>query len=411
MNLSRRTILKAAGVSLALPALAAENDKRKGKPPVRTFFIALGYGVTAQKWFPAENEGNNYKMPEGLMPLNSLRKDFTVVQNLSNHGKPSPHGSSRDFLSNGEVHTCDQQIGEIIGKETRFQTLELASAKKQGGHGDMSLARDTQGNVLPPISGPLQLYLTMYGSPNRNIDTLRKNLAKEKSLLDILKRQRQSFSKNLGKEDTETVEEYYSSIRSLEKKLSRAEKWLKVPLPKAKTKPPAGELNATQEIRATYDLLALAFQADLSRVATYLHPIDSIFKELGIEATPHNMSHYGKSPELLMPISLQRDQFNSNQLAYLIKRLKATKDWDGSSVFDNSIVAYGTPVRWGHSCKNGPMIITGKGGGKIKQGQNIVYKKDITPLSDLWYSLIKSLDPQVKKFANSKRFMSELFVS
>jgi len=175
----------------------------------------------------------------------------------------------------------------------------------------------------------------------------------------------------LAEEDNDKLSEYLESIRDIEIQLSKEGQWLNVP--KIKPNDPITEpkqaMSGDKEIRLMYDLLVAALQTDATRVATYRQPVDVLIKGLGLKFAGHNISHYTPGPR--MEASQTRDRGQSELLAHLIDKLKATKEPDGSRLFDHVSVALGTNVRSQHYLDNCPTILTGGGAG-IKLGQHIV---------------------------------------
>ena len=409
MNLSRRTILKSTAGALVLPYLNADVKPLSSPSPVRAIFLGIGYGVTEDKWFPKEDH-NKYLMTPGLKPLEKNRNNFSVIQNLSTNA--GPHNGSDNFLCSNNVESIDQVIAEKVGLHTRYQSMEITTEGSTNGHGKLSsLAKDKQGLSLPG-DNHLSLFYKLFASKSTNINQMRQNLANEKSMLDGMLIQVKSINKKIGKDDKEILAQYYSSIRDLEKRISRAEKWLKVPLPQAKMKVPEKKLKASDELKLIYDLIIFAMKSDQSRVFSVMQKVQSVLEEVADGLGSHAMSHYKQdSTKVGEAASLKRDIFNSEMLNYFIDKLKETKETGGKSLLDNSMLAFGTPVRTGHNTKNGVMLLAGRAGDRIKQGQNIVYKKDSGKLSNLWFSMLKQVAPHEERFSDGKHTLSELFLA
>ncbi|MCM8533362.1 MAG: DUF1552 domain-containing protein [Lentisphaeraceae bacterium] len=414
MSLSRRLFLQSAGASLVLPQLHASKISNSSDVPLRAVFIALGYGPTAEYWYPKITENSKeYTLTPALKPLAENKKNFSVIQNLTITKKIGPHDSSAEFLSNGSAQSCDQVIADSLCVNTRYNSLSvLPDRKVSGGHGRISsLSRDIRGNYLPGISGVVDLYYTLFGSQSRSIPELRNKLKKDKSLLDGLRVQMKSFNKKLGKDDKQILEQYYTSVRSIEQKITRAEKWLDVPLPKPYRKlPKVDSLSATENVKLIYDLMTFAMQTDQTRVFTFLHPVATLLQEAGLTISGHNMSHYGQDP-IRKPASLKRDVMTTELFNYFINKLKSVQESDGSTLLDNSMIVMGTPMHTGHNTRNGALLLAGQGKGKVKQGQNIGYKENETSMANLWYSMIKQVKPHAESFTDGKQYMTELFKS
>jgi len=156
------------------------------------------------------------------------------------------------------------------------------------------------------------------------------------------------------------------------------------------------------------DLMLVAMQSDSTRVMTYMLPTGGVLKGLKSKLNPHKMSHFGPGKPDIWELQKQRDLVFSELVAGFLKKLKATKERDGSSLLDHSLVAYGSCLRKGHNLKNGPLLLAGHGGGGLKQGQNLVFKENSTPLSNLWLSMIRHVGVKQNKFADSKRVLKEV---
>ena len=161
-----------------------------------------------------------------------------------------------------------------------------------------------------------------------------------------------------------------------------------------------------KEIKLMYDLMVAALQTNTTHVVSYRQPVDSLLQSLGAEISGHDMSHYGKGSRL--PVSQLRDEKQSELLAYLIDKLKATKNSEGVSLFDNTTVAYGSNIMSGHHLRNCPVIIDGNGQ-NLKLGQHLFMPKG-TPLCNLWLSLLKANGINQQKFSDSNGLIEQLLV-
>ena len=156
-----------------------------------------------------------------------------------------------------------------------------------------------------------------------------------------------------------------------------------------------------------YDLILLAMQTDLSRVITYRQPIVSLLQALDIKYSAHAISHYQKGEDL-KKVMIVRERKQTELFASFIDRLKATKDVDGSRLFDNCLVSYGSNLRAGHMLKNVPAFVTGNASGKLRHGRHVKMPQE-TPLCNLWLTLLQTLNLSVKQFGDSNGVLSELF--
>ena len=215
----------------------------------------------------------------------------------------------------------------------------------------------------------------------------------------------------LTKTDIDKLDEYYQSIRDIEVRLGKDEQWLSVPKskpPVAEPKPPVAEpkpgLAGKAEIEVMYDLIVAALQTDSTRVLTYRQPVGTLLQSLGTKVAPHDMSHY--SPGDRMAASQKRDATQSELLAGLIDKLKATKEADGTSLFDHVALAYGSNIRTIHYLDNCPTLLTG-GAANLKLGHHLVLPKD-TPLCNVWLTMLNGLGIEAERHGDSTGVVKEL---
>ena len=229
-------------------------------------------------------------------------------------------------------------------------------------------------------------------------------LAQKRSVLDAVLTDASDLQRGLTKTDTDKLDEYFQSIRDIEVRLGKDEQWLTVP----KVKPPVAEpkegLAGKEEIKVMYDLIVAALQTDTTRVLTYRQPVGTLLQSLGTKVAPHDMSHY--SPGDRMAASQMRDTTQSELLAGLIDKLKATKEADGRSLFDNTCLAYGSNIRTVHFLDNCPTLITG-GAANIKLGHHLVQPKD-TALANVWLTLLNGIGIKTERHGDSTGVVKEL---
>ena len=216
-----------------------------------------------------------------------------------------------------------------------------------------------------------------------------------------------AMQRGLGKDDNEKLEEYFQSIRDIETRLSKEESWIGVPRPDAPVSEPREGIAGKDEVRLMYDLLIAAFQTDSTRVITYRQPAGHAFLgSIGAKVHPHDMSHYHTTRGEKLAASQKRDLTNSTLLAGLIDKLKSTKEADGSSLFDNIALAYGSNIRSGHDLTNCPTLLAGGGAG-IKLGENIVVPQD-TPLCNAWLTLLHGVGVEAERHGDSSGVLKEI---
>jgi hypothetical protein len=417
MPTSRRTVLKAASTSLALPflpslgwkAFAAEQPVA---PPKRMAFLSFGWGVTNETWFPDKTKtGADWPLSEGLAPLERHKSRFTVIQGLSNKFANEAHWGSTFYLTGANRYavpgssfsnsiSADQVAAEAFGRHTRFTSLQLTSKDaEQSGHGPgLSLAWNRQGKPLAGVDTPLATFEKLFGNEKTPLADRRRMLKEHRSVLDAVLAQAKAIDKTLSKRDKDKLDEYFQSIREIETRLAKEESWMTTPKPKAPLSAPGESLVGEQEVKLMYDLLVAAFQTDSTRVVTYRQPMANLIKSMGITVAPHDLSHY--TPGNRMEASKQRDKKQSELLAHLLDKLEAVKEADGSSLLDNVCLAYGSNIRTIHYLDNCPTVIAGGGAG-VKHGRHIVLDAKQTPLANLWLTLLQGVGIETDSFGDS----------
>ncbi|RLS86159.1 MAG: DUF1552 domain-containing protein [Planctomycetota bacterium] len=422
---SRRHFLRSASALIALPALesfgfrklapAATAEKAR---PKRAVFLNFGWGVTNETWFPdLKQTGTDYMLPPGLVPLARHKADFTVVQGLSNKFANEAHWGSTFWLTGANRYaepgqsmhnsiSVDQVAALQFGKETRFASLQLNSPDvNNSGHGPgLSLAWDSRGKPVAGLDNPVFAFHKLFSADTTPIAERQAMLAQKRSVLDAVLTDAGDLQRSLNKTDTAKLDEYFQSIRDIETRLGKDEQWLNVLKPKAALNEPKQGLAGRDEVALMYDIIVAALQTDSTRVITYRQPVGTLLQSLAIKVAPHDMSHY--SPGERMEASQKRDITQSELLARLIDKLKATKEPDGTSLFDHTVLAYGSNIRTIHYLDNCPTILAGGGAG-LKRGQHISLPKN-TPLSNAWLTLLHGLGIKAERHGDSTGIIKEL---
>ena len=381
-------------------------------------FLGFGFGVTQETWFPnLEQTGADYDLPEGLAPLARHKADFTVVQGCSNQFSNEAHWGSTFWLTGANRFgvpgqnmsnsiSADQVAAQQLGRDTRFASVQLGSPDANGsGHGPgLSLAWDKRGKPVAGLGTPVQVFHKMFSADDLPLEQRQAAIAEQRSVLDAVVTEAKRMQRGLTKTDTDKLDEYCQSIRDIETRLSKDEDWLTVPKAKPRVDEPAPGLKGREEIEVMYDLIAAALQTDSTRVMTYRQPVQTLLQSMDIGVAPHNMSHY--TPGERMEASQKRDAAQSELLAGLIDKLKATKEADGSSLFDHVALAYGSNIRSIHYLDNCPTVLTG-GGANLKLGQHLVLPKD-TPLSNVWLTMLHGIGLDVQRHGDSTGVVKEL---
>lgn len=421
---NRRRFLRSSTATLALPFIGSLGFRRFASaaapavPVKRMIFIAMGYGVTEETWFPDVTQtGAGFALPPGLEPLARHRDDITIVQGLSNRYSEDAHAGSTFWLTGANPHengaafhngiSADQAAAAAFGKDTRFTSLQLNGSDKDisgPGHGPgLSLAWDNRGKPLGGQNSPLAAYHRLFSAENVSPDQLRLRLAQKRSMLDTVMEEARDLQRGLAKNDIEKLDEYFQGIREIEVRMSKDEQWQSVPKPKSPLQQPP-ESSGQEEIRLMYDIMTAALQTDSTRVVTYRLPIANLLTSLGVKVAAHDMSHY--SPGERTEASQKRDAANTGLLAGLLDKLKAVPEANGTRLFDHTTVVFGSNLSTVHNLTNCPTLITGGGSG-IKLGQHIVAPKD-TPLCNAWLTLLQGSGVALERHGDSSGLLKSL---
>ena len=423
---TRRSFLCLGGSVLALPFLEsfASAKAAAATPPKRMIFLGGGFGFTKDTFYPKEaGTFEKIGMTEGLAPLARHKNDLTMVTNLTNLGASDPHGGSTSYLTGANVAgtpgkrfhnsiSCDQVAAQHLGKDTRFASLVLSANEADGGsnsgHGaGLSLSWDESGNPIPGINKPLDLYRQLFAHPGDSRDELDARLKKKQSILDLVRIDGGGMKRSLSNGDREKLDEYFTGVRQVEKGLERQAKWADIPKPQAPFVAPNEGLTGEEAIQLMYDMIIIALQTDATRVVSYRQPVCSLLAPMGVKLKAHSLSHYGFSQPRI-EASRERDKKCSELFGHFLDRLKEAKDTDGTRLYDNCIVSYGTNLRSGHELKNLPALLSGGGAKGIKHGRHIVLPQEDTPLANYWLTLLQQAGLKQERFSHSTGIITEL---
>jgi len=405
MNINRRTFLRAAGVSLALPWLETRAVAGMA-PPRRMVCICTPLGVHPPSFFP-DKAGKDYALSPYLEVLKDFRNDFTIVSGLSHPDIGHSHDSIYSFLT-AAPHperragfrnsiSLDQFAAERIGTQTRFPSLSLS------GEG-FSLSWTQSGALVPSDWSPSRLFARLFieGRPEEVVLQARR-LRDGRSILDSVGDQAKKLQSDLGAADRDKLHEYFTSVRELEQRLAKSEEWAKKPKPKVDVKPPQDIANPGDLIgrtRLLFDLTHLALHTDSTRLITILLGGASLVPPIpGVTMAHHDLSHHGQDPAKiaqLQTIELEKLKL----LRDLLTKLKQTKE-EGATLLDRTMVFFGSNLgnASSHSCQNLPVVIAGGG---FQHGQHLVFDaKSGPPLCNLYVSMLQRLGIEAAKFGSS----------
>ncbi len=442
--LSRRRLLKGVGASIALPllegmlplnALAASAKT----PPLRMAFLFVPNGVSMEHWTPA-TEGAGFAVPDVLAPLASLKGQFSVLTGLTqqhafaNGDGPGDHARSAAAwltgvqpkkTSGADIHngiSADQVAAKTIGGDSRFASLELGCEfGRENGDCDSgyscaySSSISWRGDTTPNAKevNPRLVFERLFGDgdgANRSLSWYGRNHYKQ-SILDFVMDDARTLGKQLGGKDKEKLDEYLSGLREIETRLAKMETAAQT-LQTPGVKSPAGvPQDYAEHIRLMGDMMVLAFQADLTRVCTFMFANEGSnrsYPMVGVPEGHHDVSHHGQDARKLEAKRLI-DRFHVDQLAYVLKRMSAIKEGDGT-LLDHTMLVYGGGISDGdrHNHDNLPILFAGKAGGAFQQGRHVKYK-DGTPMTNLFLSMLDRMGTKVDHLGDSTGRLQGLF--
>ncbi len=420
MPLERRTFLKAAGVTLALPWLEALAPRRargseKASPPRRMVCICTPLGLHAANLFP-EKAGRDYEATPYLDVLQDHREDFTVMSGLSHPEIENSHDSGFSFLTTAphperragfqNTISLDQLAAEYIGDHTRFRSLALSSE-------GFSLSWTRTGALVPSETSPSRVFAKLFldGRPDE-VEAQAQRLRDGRSILDSLRAQAKRIEAELGGSDREKLEEYFTSVRELEQRLATEERWSKEPKPKVDAKQPQDATNGADLVGKTkllFDLTHLAIQTDSTRLITMLLLGTSNVTPIpGVSDGHHNLSHHGQDEQKLAQLKIveleKMKLFNE-----LLSKLKQSKEED-ETLLDRTMVFFSSNLgnASNHSCKNLPVLFAGGG---FQHGQHLAFdEKKSPPLGNLFVSMLQRLGIEADSFGTGTGTLSGLEV-
>lgn len=440
-TVSRRAVLRGLGSTVALPWLEvmgplsawAGDAGQKKVAPNRMAFLYVPNGKNMADWTP-QQEGTDFQLTPILEPLAAVKDDLLVLTGLTADGA-RPHGDGGGdharalaaFLTGAHpVKTdgtdirngisVDQVAASRIGDQTRLASLEIGcEAGAMAGNCDSGyscvysscVSWRSATHPLPKEVNPKLVFERLFGS-GADADRQKRD-AQRKSILDFVRADTQDLQRHLGRHDQRKLDEYFTSIRDIEQRIERA-----ATLPEVKTpeyaKPNGVPGDFQEHLKLMCDLIVLAFQADVTRVASFVFTNEGSnrpYPFIGVSEGHHDLSHHGndaKKKEKIRDIN----KFHVTQLAYLLQKLKGIPEGDGT-LLDHCMIAYGSANSDGnaHNHDDLPILLAGKGGGTIKTGRHLRFPKE-TPLSNLWLSMLERMDVKLPFLGDSTGALSSL---
>jgi hypothetical protein len=424
-HLSRRTFLRGAGAVIGLPLLEsmtpalawARNSARV--PPTRLAFVYVPNGMVMANWTPAAT-GRNFALTPILRPLERFREHTLVLSGLMCHNAnalgdgPGDHArASASFLtgahpreSGSDIYagvSADQMAAEAIGQRTRLRSLELGlEDTRMVGLCDAryscaytsSISWRTPTTPLAPLTNPRHVFERLFGNvdPTLSAATAARRARYRQSILDGAVADTRRLTASVGPADRRTIEEYLMSIREVERGIRQFQQSAG-PGPGVE-RPSGTPADHAEHARLMFELLALAFRADLTRVSTLMIGRESSIRsydQIGIPESHHQLSHHRNDPETLAKLT-RIQTYHMSLFAGFVARLHATRDGDGS-LLDRCMIVYGAGIADSnrHTHEQLPVLVVGKGNGRLRTGRHIDYGRD-TPVTNLHLALLERLN-------------------
>jgi hypothetical protein len=436
--LPRRTLLRGIGAAVALPwleamgqltAYAAAGAPEPGRrtAPNRLAILYVPNGKDMPNWTPRA-EGRLTDLPPILAPLASVKDNVLVLTGLTadkaraygdgggDHARAMAafltgvHPRKTDGADIRAGTSVDQLAAQRIGELTRLPSLEIGGeAASMAGTCDSGYSCVYSSTVswksstqpLPKEINPKLVFERLFGQPG-GAERARRDLAR-KSVLDFIRDDSRTLVAAMGVGDRQKLDEYFNSIREIELRMERAARLPAINAPAGVTAPAGLPDSYAEHLRLLCDMLVLAFQADVTRVCTFVlanETSNKSYPELGVNEGHHELSHHGHDPEKIRKVRAI-NEFHVSQLAYLLNRLKSIREGDGT-LLDHSMIAYGCGNSDGdrHNHDDLPILLAGRGGGTIATGRHIRFK-DETPVTNLWTSLLERMDVRVPFIGDS----------
>jgi hypothetical protein len=433
-KISRRTVLRGAGAALGLPALELMQSRAtvaadgKSSSPVRLAWVFFPNGTNPERWMP-EQTGREWEIKPSLEPLQELRDEISIVSGLAQVNArslgdgPGDHArSAAAFLTGAHPlktsganmrvgKSADQIAAEHYGRATRLASIELGTESgRAAGSCDSgyacaysnSISWKTASQPMAKEINPRLAFERLFGNGSSGASVEKKELRYQRSILDLVAEDAAQLRKNLGHQDKQKLDEYFTSVRDVEQRIDR----MTEPLPfDVSTQMPSSEKpeDIGEHIRLMYDMLVLAFKTDTTRIGTFMlgnEGSNKTYPMIGVNVGHHQLSHHQNDPEKVKKIAAI-DKFFCEQFAYFLKKLKETPDGEGS-LLDQCLIVYGGAIRDGnrHDHHDLPVILAGRGGGRVTPGSHLQFPTE-TPLNNLYLSMLESVGVDIDEFGDS----------
>jgi hypothetical protein len=444
LPISRRAALKGLGVSIALPfleamtpsSLVAASARRRvldapAAFPTRMAFFYVPNGVNMREWQPTV-DGAGFTLPRTLQPLAPFKDDLLVMSGLTvdkarpNGDGPGDHARAMSaFLTGCQARktsgadikvgmSVDQLAASRVGSATRFPSLEIGcEGGRLAGNCDSGYSCAYSSNLSwrsdstpqPKEVNPRAVFDRLFGSYGRSQSDRAQGLREHfnQSILDFVREDATVLQSRLGAADLRRLDEYLTSIREIEQRLERSKTTPAPQLTGGMQRPVAIPSNFGEYLRVMADLLALAFQADVTRIATFVFANEGSnrsYRNINITDGHHDLSHHGSNQVKLKKLALI-NLFHMEQFAYFVGKLQKIREGDGT-LLDHSMLLYGSGNGDGnrHNHDDLPILLIGKGGGTLSTGRHIRYPRN-TPITNLYLEMLDRMGVREERFGDS----------
>jgi hypothetical protein len=435
MKLDRRAFLRGiGGVSLALPALDVMGATVTGTLPRRFCALYTANGMSLPRaehelddwrWFPAFEDKGEFLFGKSTEPLKPFRKQLSFMGGLHHPSGPKadPHTCSDMWLTGAPLHNpkpgtyntagLDQVIALHTKQHCRQPSLILSI---DAGTGFLSrtgtISYSLEGRPIPAENSPRRIFDRLFKGDRSSVEQEREKLQRRIKLVDSVAQSAKSLDKQLGQSDREKMEQYLTSLDEVESRLIASEKWIDIPLKQQNyghlDLAVTNESEPASFYRTMFDLIALAFDADITRSVTFMLNredgmgiSDTFPLKLGLSKTHHNLSHATDKEGQLQ--FAKYDKFLSEQVAYFFARLNEYQDRQGT-VLDNTVVLFGSGASTTHNPLNIPTLIAGGGNMGLKHGA--FWKNGETRMANVYLSILHSMGIPLESFADSTGTLS-----
>ncbi len=433
-TLPRRTFLKGAGAVMGLPLLEAmlprgtQAAEAAMKSPTRMAFVFFPNGAIMPAWKPKQT-GTSYELSETLSPLSKFQNQMNVITGLAqDNGRakgdgPGDHarcastyltGAHPVKTSGSDIKvgvSVDQVAAQAIGKLTKLPSLELGIERgRNAGNCDSGYSCAYSSNVSwkspkTPMAkevNPRLVFERLFGNQSKGEQDTRRRDFYRKSILDLVSQNAEKLKFQLGQTDRRKIDEYFTSVRELERRILKAEEETKRQRPDFKT-PTGIPRDLTEHIRLMYDLMVLAFRTDTTRVSTFMlgnAGSNRSYRMVDVREGHHSLSHHQNKKAKTDQIK-KIDKYLATQFAYFLDKLNSVKEGD-RTLLENSMVVYGSGLGDAnrHSHHDLPMVMAGQAGGTIKTGSHIALSRE-TPMNNLFLSMLDRVGAKVESIGDS----------